>query len=44
MTGGQDDTRDTPQGCVTSPLLFNIYMNRFVDGTARHVAANRAHF
>jgi RNA-directed DNA polymerase len=44
MTGGQDNTRGTPQSWETSPLLSNIYMNRFVDGTARHVAANQGTF
>jgi RNA-directed DNA polymerase len=30
MTGGQQNTRGTPQGGVISPLLANIYMNRFL--------------
>jgi RNA-directed DNA polymerase len=29
-TGGKDNRRGTPQGGVISPLLSNIYMNRFV--------------
>src|SRR5213594_2252763 len=28
--GGKSDTRGTPQGDVASPLLANIYMNRFL--------------
>jgi RNA-directed DNA polymerase len=30
MTGGKSNTRGTPQGGVASPLLANIYMNRFL--------------
>lgn len=30
MTGGKRNTRGTPQGGVASPLLANIYMNRFL--------------
>lgn len=30
MTGGKENTRGTPQGGVISPLLANIYMNRFL--------------
>lgn len=30
MSGGQGNTRGTPQGGVASPLLANIYMNRFL--------------
>jgi RNA-directed DNA polymerase len=30
MTGGQGSTRGTPQGGVVSPLLANLYMNRFL--------------
>lgn len=30
MTGGQQNTRGTPQGGVISPLLANLYMNRFL--------------
>lgn len=30
MSGGQRATRGTPQGGVASPLLANIYMNRFL--------------
>jgi len=29
-TGGKEHTRGTPQGGVISPLLANIYMNRFL--------------
>jgi RNA-directed DNA polymerase len=29
MTGGKKSTRGTPQGGVISPLLANLYMNRF---------------
>jgi RNA-directed DNA polymerase len=30
MTGGKGNRRGTPQGGVASPLLANIYMNRFL--------------
>src|SRR6267378_2169855 len=30
MSGGKRNTRGTPQGGVVSPLLANIYMNRFL--------------
>jgi RNA-directed DNA polymerase len=30
MTGGKKSTKGTPQGGVISPLLANIYMNRFM--------------
>jgi RNA-directed DNA polymerase len=30
MTGGKGNMRGTPQGGVVSPLLANIYMNRFL--------------
>jgi RNA-directed DNA polymerase len=30
MSGGRSSTRGTPQGGVASPLLANIYMNRFL--------------
>jgi RNA-directed DNA polymerase len=30
MTGGRKQTRGTPQGGVVSPLLANLYMNRFL--------------
>ena len=30
MSGGKGSTRGTPQGGVASPLLANIYMNRFL--------------
>src|SRR5208282_1944315 len=30
ISGGRDSTRGTPQGGVASPLLANIYMNRFL--------------
>ena len=30
MSGGQKSTRGTPQGGVISPLLANLYMNRFL--------------
>ena len=29
-TGGKDSTRGTPQGGVVSPLLANLYLNRFL--------------
>jgi RNA-directed DNA polymerase len=30
MTGGKQTTRGTPQGGVASPMLANLYMNRFL--------------
>src|SRR5215472_15619601 len=30
ISGGKGNTRGTPQGGVVSPLLANIYMNRFL--------------
>ena len=30
MRGGKENTRGTPQGGVISPLLANLYMNRFL--------------
>jgi RNA-directed DNA polymerase len=30
LTGGKGSTRGTPQGGVASPLLANLYMNRFL--------------
>ncbi len=30
MTGGKRGTRGTPQGGIVSPLLANLYMNRFL--------------
>jgi len=30
ISGGKSNTRGTPQGGVASPLLANIYMNRFL--------------
>jgi RNA-directed DNA polymerase len=30
MTGGKENDRGTPQGGVISPLLANLYMNRFL--------------
>ena len=30
MSGGKSSKRGTPQGGVASPLLANIYMNRFL--------------
>ena len=30
MSGGKNSKRGTPQGGVASPLLANIYMNRFL--------------
>jgi len=30
MSGGKSNTRGTPQGGVASPMLANIYMNRFL--------------
>ena len=46
MSGGKRNTRGTPQGGVASPLLANIYMNRFREALAfdrmrRHVLRSR---
>ena len=46
MSGGKGNTRGTPQGGVASPLLANIYMNRFLKhwrltGMRRHVPRSR---
>jgi RNA-directed DNA polymerase len=30
MSGGKSNTRGTPQGGVVSPMLANVYMNRFL--------------
>jgi RNA-directed DNA polymerase len=30
MSGGESNTRGTPQGGVASPMLANLYMNRFL--------------
>ena len=30
MTGGKQNSRGTPQGGVISPMLANLYMNRFL--------------
>lgn len=41
MTGGRKSRRGTPQGGVISPLLANLYMNRFlkywrISGAGQH--------
>ena len=33
-TGGKGSSRGTPQGGVVSPLLANLYMNRFLEALA----------
>ena len=45
MTGGKGSSRGTPQGGVVSPLLANLYMNRFLKHwrTSERAAAYRAH-
>jgi RNA-directed DNA polymerase len=45
MSGGKGSSRGTPQGGVASPLLANIYMNRFLKHWRRTSAgeAFRAH-
>ena len=45
MTGGKDTTCGTPQGGVISPLLANLYMNRFLKHwrTTERGKAYRAH-
>jgi RNA-directed DNA polymerase len=45
ISGGKRSTRGTPQGGVASPMLANVYMNRFLKywrRTGRHTAF-RAH-
>ena len=46
MSGGKNSKRGTPQGGVVSPLLANIYMNRFLKHwrLTRRGEAFRAHF
>ena len=34
MVGGKSNKRGTPQGGVISPLLANLYMNRFLKFSA----------
>jgi RNA-directed DNA polymerase len=41
MTGGKQSTRGTPQGGVASPMLANLYMNRFLKHW-RHTARGEA--
>ena len=41
MTGGKQMTRGTPQGGVASPMLANLYMNRFLKHW-RHTARGEA--
>jgi RNA-directed DNA polymerase len=36
MSGGKKSTRGTPQGGVISPLLANIYINRFLKAFRKH--------
>src|SRR6516164_6923187 len=45
ISGGKGNTRGTPQGGVVSPLLANIYMNRFLKHwrLSRRGEAFRAH-
>jgi RNA-directed DNA polymerase len=45
MAGGKGSSRGTPQGGVVSPLLANLYMNRFLKHwrTSGRGAAYRAH-
>jgi retron-type reverse transcriptase len=38
MSGGRASTRGTPQGGVASPLLANIYMNRWDGRRTAHAA------
>ena len=42
MSGGKGNTRGTPQGGVASPLLANIYMNRFRGRAAEALAWTKA--
>jgi Retron-type reverse transcriptase len=42
MSGGKRNTRGTPQGGVASPLLANIYMNRFLKHWRLTEAATRS--
>src|SRR5258708_2297610 len=41
LTGGRGSKRGTPQGGVISPLLANIYMNRFLKHWRRNGLAQR---
>jgi RNA-directed DNA polymerase len=45
LTGGKSSTRGTPQGGVASPMLANLYMNRFLKHwrTTRRGEVFRAH-
>jgi RNA-directed DNA polymerase len=45
MTGGKNSKRGTPQGGVISPLLANLYMNRFLKHwrSTKRGEAYRAH-
>ncbi len=36
MTGGRKSTKGTPQGGVISPLLANVYMNRYLRAWREH--------
>jgi RNA-directed DNA polymerase len=42
MTGGRSSTCGTPQGGVASPMLANLYMNRFLKYW--RITGRREHF
>ena len=42
LTGGKRSTRGRPQGGVASPMLANLYMNRFSSIGGRPDAARRS--
>ena len=42
MSGGKSSKRGTPQGGVISPLLANLYMNRFLKYWRQRDAAKRS--
>ena len=41
MSGGKKSKRGTPQGGVISPLLANVYMNRFIKSFRKHKLEER---
>jgi RNA-directed DNA polymerase len=41
MSGGKKANRGTPQGGVISPLLANVYMNRYLKAFRKHGLSNK---